>query len=244
MNERRQPWMKWFPSDWRADAGLRMCSFAARGLWIDLLALMHEGEPYGHLVINGRVPTEKQLAGLLGGTAKEIGALIAELEEAGVPSRGDGGALYSRRMVRDRRKAEADRANGQRGGNPRITAGGNPEPTPPDNGGVNPPANPPDIGADKAQKPEARSQRPNVFGSNDPGVVRAFRAPGARTGPDWSDPAVRKARWEQKAFGAVRAALPDDEATDLILRYSMGEPGAKARIEQIVRNAKTAGAAE
>lgn len=160
MSERRQPWMKWYPADWRADPGLRMCSFAARGLWADLLALMHEGEPYGHLTINGRVPTSRQLAVMLGGTAKEIDALIAELMDAGVPSRTDDGVIYSRRMVRDKAKQDADRANGKGGGNPRLKGSDNPEPKPPDNGGdkpgdkrgVNPPV--------KAQKLEARSQIP------------------------------------------------------------------------------------
>ena len=42
MSKAARPWMKWYPADWRSDPGLRMCSFAARGLWADLLALMHE----------------------------------------------------------------------------------------------------------------------------------------------------------------------------------------------------------
>lgn len=160
MSERRQPWMKWYPADWRADPGLRMCSFAARGLWADLLALMHEGEPYGHLTINGRVPTSRKLAVMLGGTAKEIDALIAELMDAGVPSRTDDGVIYSRRMVRDKAKQDTDRANGKGGGNPRLKGSDNPEPKPPviggdkpgDKRGVNPPV--------KAQKLEARGQTP------------------------------------------------------------------------------------
>jgi hypothetical protein len=49
---RRPPWRKWYPQDWRADAPLRMCSFAARGLWIDLLGLMHESTPVGFLLVN------------------------------------------------------------------------------------------------------------------------------------------------------------------------------------------------
>lgn len=167
MSERRQPWMKWYPADWRADPGLRMCSFAARGLWADVLALMHEGEPYGHLVINGRAPTSRQLAVMLGGTAKEIDALIAELMDAGVPSRTDDGVIYSRRMVRDKAKQAADRANGKGGGNPRLKGPDNHEPKPPDNGGdkpadkggVNPPANPRVATPVKAQKLEARSQK-------------------------------------------------------------------------------------
>lgn len=144
MSEKRQPWMKWYPRDWRGDGALRMCSYAARGLWADLLSLMHdEGEPYGYLRINGCQPNSTQLARILGGTPKEIDKLVNELDGAGVLGRLDDQTIYSRRMVRDKAKAEMDRANGKRGGNPAVK--------PPDNEGVNPPV--------KAQIPEARSQK-------------------------------------------------------------------------------------
>ena len=153
--EKRQPWMKWYPADWRADPGLHMCGFAARGLWADMLALMHEATPYGHLVVNGRAPTPRQIAQLLGGgSAKEVEALLSELREAGVFSENDIG-IYSRRMVRDRAKAEEDRANGRAGGNPRLKGENNP----PVGNGVNPQPNPSVNGGDKAQMLEARSQR-------------------------------------------------------------------------------------
>ena len=32
------PWMKFYPSDWRSDAALRTVSSAARGLWMDMLS--------------------------------------------------------------------------------------------------------------------------------------------------------------------------------------------------------------
>jgi len=147
--DKRQPWMKWYPRDWRGDGALRMCSFAARGLWADLISLMHdEGEPYGFLLINGRPPTPAQLARILGGSTREIEALLAELAAAGVYDTGVDGVIVCRRMVRDKAKADADRTNGKRGGNRILIER--------DNGGVNPQHNPPD----KAQKPEARSQKP------------------------------------------------------------------------------------
>lgn len=140
MNDKRQPWMKWYPRDWRGDGALRMCSFAARGLWADLLSVMHdEGEPYGHLLINAAVPTAAQIARILGGTAREVEGLLAELKAAGVYDVSEGGAIVCRRMVRDKAKAEADRVNGKGGGNPNLTGK--------DKRGVNP--------EDKAHIPEA-----------------------------------------------------------------------------------------
>jgi hypothetical protein len=109
MSEKRQPWLKWYPSDWRADPGLRMCSFAARGLWVDILGLMHEAEPYGHLLINGRPPSNGQLLSMLGGSSKEIATLIAELESAGVFSRTEEGIIFSRRMIRDKERSDIGR---------------------------------------------------------------------------------------------------------------------------------------
>jgi hypothetical protein len=45
--------MKFYPSDWRSDPMLRLCSLAARGLWMEMMCLMHEAEPYGSLLVNG-----------------------------------------------------------------------------------------------------------------------------------------------------------------------------------------------
>jgi len=113
------PWMKFYPADWRADPRLRMCSLQARGLWIDLIAYMHEGEPYGHLTIDGATPSLADIAALVGRPAPEVRKALAELETLKVFSR-KGEAIFSRRMVRDRQQAETDRANGRRGGNRKL----------------------------------------------------------------------------------------------------------------------------
>jgi hypothetical protein len=67
-----QPWMKFYPQDWRADEKLRLCSLAARGLWMEMLALMHRSERYGQLLINGHVPTDAQLAVQVGAPPIEV----------------------------------------------------------------------------------------------------------------------------------------------------------------------------
>lgn len=142
MKAARKPWMKFYPSDWRADAMLRLCSIAARGLWAEMMCIMHEAERYGSLLVNGKRIDKRQLAGLAGITEKECTALLIELEGHGVFSRDDDGTIYSRRMRRDFEKAERDKENGKSGGNPSLKGGVNPQ----DNGG------------DKAQRPEARGQ--------------------------------------------------------------------------------------
>jgi len=142
------PWLKFYTSDWRADPRLKMCSVAARGLWIEMICLMHEATPYGHLLVAGRSPTDAQLAVLVGAPPDEIAALLGELEAAGVFSCTREGVVYSRKLTRMAKKAATARNNGRKGGNP--TLGKGVEKTASDNPTVK--------GQDKAQKPEARSQ--------------------------------------------------------------------------------------
>ncbi len=130
--------MKFYPSDWRSDPALRSCTIAARGLWVEMLALMHEAVPYGSLLINGARIDKKRMASLAGIKENECTVLMLELEGFGVFSRDDDGTIYSRRMRRDAVKAARDKANGKLGGNPKVKAWVNPEV--------------------KAQIPEARSQ--------------------------------------------------------------------------------------
>jgi hypothetical protein len=101
------PWFKFYPSDWRADVALRACSFAARGLWIDLLSLMHESD--GELRLNGRALSVRQIATLIGARVREVTRLLSELEAAQVFSRTADGAIFSRRMKRDRARSEEGR---------------------------------------------------------------------------------------------------------------------------------------
>jgi hypothetical protein len=98
--------MKFYPRDWRGDQALRVVSLAARGLWIECLAIMHEAKPYGHLVMNGEPVDDAMLARLVGSSVEEVQALKAELIKAGVTNQGRGGVLVSRRMVRDQSRAK------------------------------------------------------------------------------------------------------------------------------------------
>lgn len=140
--------MKFYPSDWRADPALRACTIAARGLWIEMLCIMHEADPYGSLLVKGRRIDKKQLASLCGIPERECTVLMLELEGFGVYERDLDGTIYSRRMRRDFAKAVEDKNNGTGGGNPKLKGK--------DKAGVNPPDNPGDNAEDKAQRPETR----------------------------------------------------------------------------------------
>jgi hypothetical protein len=143
MDPMKKPWMKFYPADWRSDEALRSCSIAARGLWVEMMALMHVAEPVGSLLIKGKRPDKRQIASLSGISEKECVALMIELEGMAVFSRDADGTIYSRRMRRDAEKAIVDKENGSSGGNPKLKAGVNPH----------------NKGSDKAQKLEARNQK-------------------------------------------------------------------------------------
>jgi len=105
----RRPWFKFYTCDWRADPALRSCSVAARGLWIDFLTIMHEATPYGHLLINGKVPSYYQISQIVGLDYRVVKNLVAELERNSVFTRTTTSTITSRRMLRD----EAKRQRGQ-----------------------------------------------------------------------------------------------------------------------------------
>lgn len=102
-------WSKFWWQDWQNDPALRQCSFAAQGLWMRLLCLAHEAVRRGSVLINGRMPTPRQLVAQVGGTEREVAKLLGELEREGVFSRDPDGTIYSRRMRRDDEASEAGR---------------------------------------------------------------------------------------------------------------------------------------
>lgn len=191
----KQPWFKFYPSDWRADQMLRLCSAAARGLWVECMCLMHEATPYGHLLVNGRPVTDAQLANLTGIPQDQISTLITELDNAGVLSRNGAGVIYSRRMTRDAKRAADGKRYGKQGGNPTLTHKAEVKPTlnPQDNG----------EGSPRSQNPklDKKSNTRDLIGS----VVGSVK--GQRT---WSSEEKLTA-WKSKVCKEALATMPDDE---------------------------------
>jgi hypothetical protein len=119
-SKKKLKFIQLYTSDWRSDPCLRMCSIAARGLWIEMMCLMNEAEPYGHLIVNGVAPNDTQLSMLTATPGDQLPDLIAELEAQGVFSRNGKGVIYSRRMTRDEKQRRISRQNGRNGGNPTL----------------------------------------------------------------------------------------------------------------------------
>lgn len=100
-----QPWIKFYPRDWRGDQAVRSVSLAARGLWIEILCIMHEATPYGHLVIGDQPMKVDALARFVGASVEEVQAQLVELRAAGVTRQTRGGVLYSKRMIDDHKRS-------------------------------------------------------------------------------------------------------------------------------------------
>lgn len=147
------PYLPFYVDAWRSEERLADVSLAARGLWIEMMALMHRADPRGYLVVSGRrltlddhVTIARQARAPEALTRK----LLDELHAAGVFSIANDGTLYSRRMVRDTERRAQAKEWGKRGGSPTLKGGVNPQDNDSLKGGVNP--------QDKATlKPNARA---------------------------------------------------------------------------------------
>jgi hypothetical protein len=114
-------WGKWFWADWLADPGLRACSLAARGMWMDLLCVAAINPQPGFVAIAGRAMTIEEIARLTCVDIAVANQLVAELLEKNVCGKSTlTGALFSRRIIRDSKKAAHARRIGKLGGNPNL----------------------------------------------------------------------------------------------------------------------------
>lgn len=113
--EMNRPSFQFYPQDWGDDPGLQMCSLEARGLWIEMMRLMHKGEPYGHLQLDGAEPVDvRRLSQYVRADLESVTRALRELESNHVYSKNDEGIIFSRRMIRDEMRRKKDRKRQKR----------------------------------------------------------------------------------------------------------------------------------
>lgn len=118
MSNKCLPYIPFYPNDWLSDTGLRLCSPAAQGLWINLICLMWKSERRGYLYHNGRPLTLPLTCALIGYQEINAKPLFDELETNKVFSREEDGTIYSRKIVRLLESRDKASENGKKGGNP------------------------------------------------------------------------------------------------------------------------------
>lgn len=115
-----RPSFQWYPDDWLAEAGLRLCDLAARGLWIELLCHMFKMPERGVLRRSkrskGQPMPKQEIAALVGRPEAEVEAALKQLIEYGVAGTAEDGSIYSRRMRREAKQERTKREAGRKGG--------------------------------------------------------------------------------------------------------------------------------
>lgn len=67
------PAFQFYPSDWQANPNLRRCTHEEKGVWIDIMCLLHDSDEYGVL----RWPLD-EIATAIGSTAKKLRGLVTK----------------------------------------------------------------------------------------------------------------------------------------------------------------------
>lgn len=113
------PAIQWYPGDWKKDAGVQSLDYYDRGVWWEILQIMHCSPRRGVLVWpTGEAMDDDSIAQLLGIDPEKWKQVRSRLLSRGVASvEQETGALYNRRMLRDeglrQAKADAGRKGGQ-----------------------------------------------------------------------------------------------------------------------------------
>lgn len=117
----KMPALQFYPADWRKDPAVQSLSYHDRGVWFEMLCLMHESSERGVLLLNGLSMPEDALARVLGLDNQTLNQTLTTILTYGAAKkRSEDGAIYSKRMVEDEKLCQTRRKAGKLGGNPRL----------------------------------------------------------------------------------------------------------------------------
>lgn len=113
--EDNRPAILFYVNDWIVD--MRGYSLEARGLWIEMLCLMHKSPKRGYLIqANFQATSKQDLSSILGVDIKAVEKAWQELEYKNVFSITDDKIAYCRRMVKEQELKEQKIEAGRKGG--------------------------------------------------------------------------------------------------------------------------------
>jgi hypothetical protein len=113
------PAIQLYVGDWRKDPSVQSLNYHDRGVWFEMICLMHESEERGKLVLNGQPMPIDALARLLGLDKQILTTTLTTLLTYGVASQcPDTGIISNRRMIRDEEIRKIRANAGKLGGNP------------------------------------------------------------------------------------------------------------------------------
>lgn len=114
------PAFQFYPADWRKSPDVQAMSYFDRGVWFEILCLMHESDERGRLLLSGKPMRDDALARILGLSRPKLEKTLATILDFGVAFRDDEGVLCNRRMMRDERIRQVRTEAGGKGGNPNL----------------------------------------------------------------------------------------------------------------------------
>lgn len=115
----KSPAFQFYPADWRKDPGVQSLDYETRGIWFEIICIMHESEERGVLMLNGAPMPDAALARMLGLDNQKLQTTLTTLLTYGVAKRRESdGAVYSKRMVSDEKLRQIRKEAGSLGGNP------------------------------------------------------------------------------------------------------------------------------
>jgi hypothetical protein len=222
------PAFQFYPGDWRKDVGVQSLNYFDRGVWHEMLCLMHESERRGVLTLNGQAMSDDSLGRLLGLDKQTLTTTLNTLLTSGVASReAQTGAIFCRRMVRDEKLREVRAAAGKLGGNPLLL---NQNRTTPDNHATKQTRTPSSSSSVSSSKTEIPESAKNADCSPDAQDHELFtEKSGAPTASRFQDAALRE------VFAYYLTVMRRNRATYTFsaLRRKKG----LARLEEAVRMA-------
>lgn len=116
MSSKKLPAIQFYPGDWRKDPGVQALDYEHRGVWFEMLLLMHESDQRGKLLLNGKAMPDEALARFLGLDLQKIKKIKSTLVDYGVASIDpESGTLYCRRMVGDEKLRQKRAKGGEKG---------------------------------------------------------------------------------------------------------------------------------
>lgn len=113
------PAIQFYPADWRKDIGVQSLSFNDRGIWFEMLCVMHESEERGKLIQQGKPLSYASIARIIGCDLRVFKKALNNILNAGVASL-EGEVIICRRMLRDDHLVKVRRECGKLGGNPNL----------------------------------------------------------------------------------------------------------------------------
>ena len=122
MPDNKLPAFQFYPADWRKDPSVQLLSYHDKGIWFEMLCLMHESPERGKLVMhNGEAIPEEGLARLLGLDNQTLNQSLTTLLAYGVAKQEpETKVIFNKRMVNDEKLRQIRKEAGKLGGNPQL----------------------------------------------------------------------------------------------------------------------------